>query len=78
MYELCRHVKSNGCRCHSPAQRFSACCCFHVRVRKAQEYISIMDNLDLPVFEDRATIQLAITHFPDPQKGRPYRLTGGR
>jgi len=32
MYQLCRHIKTNGQRCQSPALLGSAFCYFHSRV----------------------------------------------
>jgi hypothetical protein len=62
MYQLCRHIKTNGLRCQSPAMHTSAYCYFHTRMIKAAKTpVSFMDTIQLPPLEDRASILLAIT-----------------
>ena len=64
MYKLCRHIKTNGRRCKSPAMTGSAYCYFHARVhviRKAKP--GIWDDINLPVLEDPADIQIAISQI---------------
>ena len=39
MFRECRHIKSDGKKCHSPAQRGSAYCYFHARSRRRQQRI---------------------------------------
>jgi len=77
MYQLCRHIKTNGLRCQSPALRNSACCYFHARMIKAAKTpISCMDTIDLPPLEDRASILLAITQVVNALLGS--RIDGRR
>jgi hypothetical protein len=62
MIQLCRHIKLNGKRCQSPALRGSAYCYFHERTHMmaAPNYIKF-DDLQLPLLEDSASIQVAIS-----------------
>jgi hypothetical protein len=61
MYDLCRHIKTNGKRCQSPALSGSAFCYFHSRVHTmAKAKSTIWDNIYLPILEDPASIQVAI------------------
>ncbi len=64
-YELCRHIKSNGQRCHSPAASGEDWCFFHARlhfrhraIRSANPKIEV-NKLYLPPIEDRESIQVA-------------------
>ncbi len=64
-YELCRHIKTNGQRCHSPAASGENWCFFHTRlyfrhraIRSAKAKIEV-NKLYLPPIEDRESIQVA-------------------
>jgi hypothetical protein len=64
MYKLCRHIKTNGRRCKSPVVTGSAYCYFHARVHvigKARS--TVLDDINLPVLEDPAAIQIAISQI---------------
>jgi len=64
MYKLCRHIKTNGQRCKSPALSGSAYCYFHSRVHTmAKAKSSIWDDVNLPMLEDAASIQVAISQI---------------
>jgi len=72
MYSECRHIKSNGCKCQPPALRGAAYCYFHRRLHRMQHArkagpVAAEPNsdaaLDLPVIEDGAAIQLALTQI---------------
>jgi hypothetical protein len=64
MYQLCRHIKTNGRRCQSPALHESAYCYFHTRVHTmAKTKSTIWDNFNLPLLEDSASIQVAISQI---------------
>jgi hypothetical protein len=64
MYKLCRHIKTNGQRCKSPALSGSAYCYFHSRVHTmAKAKSSIWDDVNLPMLEDSASIQVAISQI---------------
>ena len=79
-FSLCRHIKTNGKRCKSPALDRGALCYFHSRLIHRQNSIgnspsfaSMTTNngipcyppgpleLDLPVLEDRESIQVSIS-----------------
>jgi hypothetical protein len=62
MYQLCRHIKTNGIRCQSPALSGSSFCYFHARVRTMSNAKSPdWDDIKLPLLEDSASIQVAIS-----------------
>jgi len=64
MYDLCRHIKTNGKRCQSPALSGSVFCYFHSRVHTiAKTKSTISDNINLPLLEDPASIQVAISQI---------------
>jgi hypothetical protein len=64
MYQLCRHIKTNGLRCQSPALGGSAFCYFHARTHTmAKANSSIWENIKLPMLEDSASIQVAISQI---------------
>jgi hypothetical protein len=62
MFQLCRHIKTNGKRCQSPALGELAYCYYHVRTHAmaSPNYIKF-DDLKLPLLEDSASIQVAIS-----------------
>jgi hypothetical protein len=60
MYLVCRHIKSNGIRCGSPALGGNAFCYYHSKSHAASRTGS-MDNVYLPVGEDPAAIQIALS-----------------
>jgi len=62
MYKLCRHVKTDGHRCQAAALRDSAYCYYHAKVHKiAHSKSTLWDDIYFPVFEDRASIQIALS-----------------
>jgi len=62
MYQLCRHIKTNGKRCQSPALGELAYCYFHARTHTmATTNYTVFDDLKLPLLEDSASIQVAIS-----------------
>ena len=64
MYKLCRHIKTNGQRCKSPALSGSAYCYFHSCVHTmAKAKSTIWDDVNLPMLEDAASIQVAISQI---------------
>jgi len=60
MFQLCRHIKTNGKRCQSPALGELAYCYYHARTHSmaSPNYIKF-DDLKLPLLEDSASIQIA-------------------
>jgi hypothetical protein len=83
MYEECRHIKTSGTRCQSPALKGKAYCFFHFRThqqrhRTVDHYAEFVAyKFDVPVLEDRAAIQIAISevvaamakNYMDPKRG---------
>ena len=64
MYKLCRHIKTNGQRCKSPALSGSTYCYFHSRVHTmAKANSAASDDVNLPMLEDSASIQIAISQI---------------
>jgi hypothetical protein len=66
MYQLCRHIKTNGKRCQSPALVGTAFCYYHTRTHMmaAPNYLKF-DDLKLPLLEDSASVQVAISKITD-------------
>ena len=64
--ELCHHIKMNGDRCGAPALRDQKLCRFHTCCGAVEVDVSTSATVPaapffLPVLEDAASIQLAIT-----------------
>ncbi|HVN94325.1 MAG TPA: hypothetical protein VMT38_11540 [Terracidiphilus sp.] len=62
MYDACRHIKSSGDRCKSPALHGSHFCFFHDRLH-SDALSAKFDTLRLPVAEDFSSILLALTRI---------------
>jgi hypothetical protein len=58
---------SSGRNCHALALRGKPYCYFHTRLHRftAEPPIGVMDNLRLPVIEDRSAIQVALAQVLD-------------
>ena len=64
MYFECRHIKSNGSRCKSPALRGKPYCYFHARLHgPINSPAPDGQTLELPLLEDRTSIQVALTRI---------------
>ena len=62
MCQLCRHIKTDGYKCQSPAMRGSAFCYFHSPEQTmAKVKSSNSEEIKLPLLEDSASIQAAIS-----------------
>ncbi len=63
----CRHIMPNGANCHAVALRGKPYCYFHTRLHRftAEPPIGVMDDLRLPVLEDRTAIQIALAQVLD-------------
>ncbi|HEY3928731.1 MAG TPA: hypothetical protein VGL89_10170 [Candidatus Koribacter sp.] len=65
-YDSCNHIKTNGSFCDSPALLGDDYCYFHRADRERQKRVArartkvFVPPLELPVLEDRETIQVAI------------------
>jgi len=62
MYMACRHIKTNGLRCKSPALNGGQFCYYHARLRTAGVDIKF-GPLMLPPPEDPAAIQLSVARI---------------
>jgi hypothetical protein len=70
-YDLCRHIKTNGLRCKSPAVTATVYCYFHTRLHhrhaafrpqgEAARYIIPGQHLQLIPLEDRESVQTALS-----------------
>ena len=64
MYMACRHIKPNGLRCKSPAMRSHCFCYFHAKLHtRTSNDAARFGPLTLPVLEDPAAIQIAISRI---------------
>jgi hypothetical protein len=66
MYDECRHIKTSGTKCQSPALKGKAYCYFHFRAHRQRRSAPGPEaarghEFDAPLLEDRAAIQLAIS-----------------
>ena len=60
----CRHIKTSGGKCGSPALRGQPFCYFHSRLRERTARLHrAFEALELPPLEDRGAIQLAISEI---------------
>ena len=70
-YELCRHVKTNGRRCGSPALTDGMWCYFHHRLLTRHRNLNtpgtgtVPVDLKLPPLEDHESIQVALSLVAD-------------
>jgi len=64
-FEICRHVKTNGLRCQSPALTDEHWCYFHYRLITRHRYLNEIRTerpvLQIPALEDRESIQVALS-----------------
>ena len=66
MYMACRHIKPNGLRCKSPAMRGHSFCYFHAKLHtRTSNDAAKFGPITLPVLEDPAAIQIAISRIFD-------------
>jgi hypothetical protein len=64
MFPECRHIKTSGGKCGSPALRGQPFCYFHSRLReRTARTPRPFEALELPPLEDRGAIQLAISEI---------------
>jgi hypothetical protein len=62
MYMTCRHIKTNGLPCESPALKGGQFCYYHSRLRTVRADVQSA-TLQLPPPEDPAAIQLSIARI---------------
>jgi hypothetical protein len=70
-YPLCRHIKTNGRRCESPALTDAIYCFFHARLNErhsnyrhtaaSRGYLIPGQHIQLTTLEDRESIQVALS-----------------
>ncbi len=70
-YRLCRHIKTNGLQCHSPALDDGQWCYFHHRLHGRHEkyrateatrgYLIPGQHIELAPLEDRESVQVALS-----------------
>lgn len=65
MYQECRHIKTNGLRCESPALRGTPFCYFHTRLHRpvSPGQTHIWDDVKIPFLQDQASVQIALTEI---------------
>jgi hypothetical protein len=61
MFQECRHIKTNGLRCHAAALRGKPYCYFHMNLRRMHSpRLSESQHFDLPPIEDNSSVLLAV------------------
>ena len=70
-YRLCRHIKTNGLQCHSPALDDGQWCYFHHRLHGRHEKYRTTEatrgslipgqHIELAALEDRESVQVALS-----------------
>ena len=70
-YRLCRHIKTNGLQCHSPALDDGQWCYFHHRLHGRHEkyrtteatrgYLIPGQHIELAALEDRESVQVSLS-----------------
>lgn len=61
MFHECRHIKTDGLRCHGAALRGKPYCYFHMNLRRMQSpKLSESQSFRLPPIEDTASVLLAV------------------
>lgn len=66
MYMECRHIKTNGLRCQSPALQGGHFCYYHTKIRTVGAEPNLKYGpLQLPPPEDPAAIQLSVARIND-------------
>ncbi|MGO9324653.1 MAG: hypothetical protein ACLP07_08840 [Terracidiphilus sp.] len=61
LYQECRHVMTSGKKCEAPALKGEHYCYYHTRQHiAANKKISPQDSIEIPVKEDRYSLQLVL------------------
>ena len=70
-YMECRHIKSDGCKCKSPALREKPYCYFHMRLHRTMHAAKAQSaaapgaasdaTIEVPAIEDRSAVRFALT-----------------
>src|SRR5271170_4324162 len=62
MFQECRHIKTSGTKCQSPALKDTPYCYYHSRSREhAKRRVDSWAPVEIPLLEDRSAIQQALT-----------------
>ena len=61
MVHQCRHIKSNGIQCGSPALRDAAFCYFHAKAHRPKPKDPVWADLGFPLLEDPSAIQISVS-----------------
>ncbi len=67
MFQECRHIKPNGCKCRAAAMKGKPYCYYHLRVHKIARSLSAPSvpyehkELEMPFLEDRGAVQIALS-----------------
>jgi hypothetical protein len=59
----CQYLKTNGKSCGSPAMKGTTFCYFHGEARTKRQAEEVSNLQEVPVLEDRLSLQLAITRL---------------
>jgi len=62
VFMKCRHIKTNGLRCASPALKGGQFCYFHSKLRTISDDVRF-GRLQLPVPEDARSVQLSVARI---------------
>jgi hypothetical protein len=67
MYCECRHIKTSGERCHSPALRDNSFCYFHANLHRITKSKASLPSqpMQFPPLEDARAIQIALSQVID-------------
>ena len=67
MYNECRHIKTNGVRCHSPALSGHAYCFFHAKLHGGLKSGNAAPKqpIQFPPLEDRRAVQISVSQVID-------------
>ncbi len=60
LYPECRHVMTSGKKCEAPALKGEHFCYYHTRLHSAAKKITPSDSIEIPVIEDRCSLQLVL------------------
>ena len=61
MFHECRHIKTNGLRCHGAALSGKPYCYFHMKIRRVHGPGHSESQIQFPPIEDSSSILLAIS-----------------
>jgi hypothetical protein len=76
MFQECRHIKTNGSKCHAAALKGKPYCYYHVRLhgimRRSAAPIAPYEQreLEMPFLEDRGAVQIALSEIVGAIAGR--------